>query len=157
MKSKRKLDLASQTGDMTSMIDIVFLLLIFFILMPFKSVESRIESHLPKTGGVGESKIEIVDKIDIKIKLDKNANLDLRSFSGVTVVVNGQKLGSFHSLKSKLEELKENIKTDRSKIPVELNAAENVPFYFILKALDFAKLNEFTQIKYPKLLDPKRM
>lgn len=156
MKNKRKIDIAGQTGDMTSMIDIVFLLLIFFILMPFKSVESRIESHLPKTDGIAISKIEKIDKIDIKIKVDKNAVLDLRSFSGVTIAINGQKLNSFLGLKNKLAEMKANITTDQSKIPVELNADEDVPFYFILKALDFAKLNEFTLIKYPAIIDKKK-
>jgi biopolymer transport protein ExbD len=153
MKSKRKLDLEAQTGDMTSMIDIVFLLLIFFILMPFKSVESRLESHLPKFDGIDPKKSEKIDKIDVKIKLDKNASVDLRTFSGVTVAINGQKISSFLSLKNKLTEMKESIQTDKSKIPLELNADEDVPFYFILKALDFAKLNEFTLIKYPALID----
>lgn len=153
MKSRRKLDLLGQTGDMTSMIDIVFLLLIFFILMPFKSVESRLESHLPKTGGTNHDKIEIIDKIDIKIKVDKNTPIDLRSFSGVTVAINGQKISSFLGLKNRLAEMKESIKIEQSKVPVELNADEDVPFYFILKALDFAKLNEFTLIKYPVLKD----
>lgn len=156
MKNKRKIDIAGQTGDMTSMIDIVFLLLIFFILMPFKSVESRIESHLPKNEGIAISKAEKIDKIDIKIKVDKNATLDLRSFSGVTIAINGQKLTSFLGLKNKLAEMKANIITDQSKIPVELNADEDVPFYFILKALDFAKLNEFTLIKYPAIIDKKK-
>ena len=70
MKKRRNFNVDDQVGDMTSMIDVVFLLLIFFILMPFKSPESRIESHLPKDSGLSQAKSEEepVDKIEIKIK-----------------------------------------------------------------------------------------
>ena len=34
----------------TTMIDIVFLLLIFFILQPFKQPEQKVDSDLPKSG-----------------------------------------------------------------------------------------------------------
>lgn len=36
--------------DMTSMIDVVFLLIIFFILMPPKEMEGQLQSYLPQDG-----------------------------------------------------------------------------------------------------------
>ena len=151
MKKKKELGMAEQMGDMTSMIDVVFLLLIFFILMPFKSVESRIESHLPKDSGQAatKSKEPLVEKIDVRIRRDKDGTINLRQFQGVSVTINGKKLSSFIGLKSRLADLKSGIKIDASKVPVELNADEDVPFYFVLKALDYAKLNGFSFIKYP--------
>lgn len=150
MRKKRNLNLDEQMGDMTSMIDIVFLLLIFFILMPFKSPESRIESHLPKDSGLSQAKSEEepVDKIDIKISREGD-NVDLVTFEGVKVKINGKVIPTFSGLKNRLSDMRANLKIDPAKVPVELNADEDVPFYFVLKALDYAKLNEFSFIKYP--------
>lgn len=36
--------------DITAMIDVVFLLIIFFILMPAKEMDYRLEAHLPEKG-----------------------------------------------------------------------------------------------------------
>lgn len=150
MKKRKKLDVTEATGDMTSMIDIVFLLLIFFILMPFKSPESRIESHLPKDSGLSAAKTEEepVDKIDIKISREGD-NVDLATFAGVKVRINGTAIQTFSGLKNRLSDLRANLKIDPAKVPVELNADEDVPFYFVLKALDYAKINGFSFIKYP--------
>jgi biopolymer transport protein ExbD len=41
--------------DMTSMIDVVFLLIIFFILMPPKEMEGQLQSYLPQDGTPPES------------------------------------------------------------------------------------------------------
>lgn len=152
MRKLRNLNLQEKVGDMTSMIDVVFLLLIFFILMPFKTSESRIESHLPKNSGTSPepSKEKIVEKIDIKIKVNKEVAMNIRNYEGVTVTINGKKLSSFISLNSRLADLRANLKGDLSTIPLELNADENVPFYFVVKALDFAKLNNFSFIKFPQ-------
>ncbi len=149
MRKRRKFDVEDQVGDMTSMIDIVFLLLIFFILMPFKSPESRIESHLPKDSGLSQAKSEEepVEKIDIKISRDDK--VDLATFEGVKVKINGKPIPTFSGLRNRLSEMRAGLKISPAKVPVELNADEDVPFYFVLKALDYAKLNEFSFIKYP--------
>ena len=149
-RKKRELGLQEQVGDMTSMIDVVFLLLIFFILMPFKTSEARIESHLPKNSGRAPTQlIDVpVDKITIEIKVDKTIPVNIHTYEGINVRVNGKKI-SFVGIKAKLAELHAGLKIDASKVPVELNADQDVPFYFILKALDYAKLNNFYFIKYP--------
>lgn len=150
MKKRRPLDQVEKLGDMTSMIDVVFLLLIFFILMPFKTSESRIESHLPKDSGQSAAKSEEppVEKIDVRIAVSKTEKINVQEFKGVSVTING-KATSFSGLKNRFSELRAGVKGDISKTPVELNADEDVPFYFVLKALDYAKLNKFTFIKYP--------
>lgn len=44
-------DIEDVSVDFTPMIDVVFLLIIFFILMPPKEMEGRLQSYLPKEGG----------------------------------------------------------------------------------------------------------
>ena len=150
MRRRKELGLQEMLGDMTSMIDVVFLLLIFFILMPFKAPEARIESHLPKTGdGPGIITQEPIEKIDLRIKLDSATPINTRSFEGVTVTINGKKVTEFVGLKGRLAELQTKLKLDPSKIPVEINADENVPFYFVMKTMDYAKINSFSYIKFP--------
>lgn len=151
MKKRRNLGMQEQMGDMTSMIDVVFLLLIFFILMPFKNTESKIESYLPKTSGQGQGKSdEKNEKIDIRIKvIGDTKSVDLRTYAGVQVSVNGKIQSTFVGLRSRLAEMSNSLGGDLSKIPVEVNADEDVPFFFVLKAVDYAKLNRFTFIKFP--------
>jgi biopolymer transport protein ExbD len=120
-------------------------------LMPFKTSESKLESHLPKDTGPSTQKIDtpIVEKIDIRIKVDKSIPMNARNFEGVSVSINGKKLASFVGLKSRLADIHATLKSDPTKVPVELNADEDVPFYFVIKALDYAKLNNFSTIKFP--------
>lgn len=46
----KKVDQEETNLDMTSMIDVVFLLIIFFILMPPKEMEGQLQSYLPQEG-----------------------------------------------------------------------------------------------------------
>lgn len=151
MKKRKKLELVDKIGDMTSMIDVVFLLLIFFILMPFKTSESRIESHLPKDSGQAKAKSEEppAEKIEVTIKVIKGAKVDVRTLEGIEVKFNGKRLESFVGLRSRFANMRSGLKTDPAKVPVELNADEDVPFYFVMKALDYAKLSNFSFIKFP--------
>lgn len=46
----KEVDQEDVSLDMTSMIDVVFLLIIFFILMPPKEMEGQLQSYLPQEG-----------------------------------------------------------------------------------------------------------
>jgi biopolymer transport protein ExbD len=46
----KEVDQEEVSMDMTPMIDVVFLLIIFFILMPPKKMEGKLESYLPQSG-----------------------------------------------------------------------------------------------------------
>lgn len=46
----KEVDQEETNLDMTSMIDVVFLLIIFFILMPPKEMEGQLQSYLPEDG-----------------------------------------------------------------------------------------------------------
>lgn len=137
-------------GDMTSMIDVVFLLLIFFMVMPFRTPEGRIQSHLPKTSGNAQKPDkEDIEKIEIKIKRNGQA-INSSTYQGIDIKLNGRKI-AFIELQGHLQNLKSNLKINLEKVPVELNADEDVPFVFVMNALDSAKLTGFTFIKFPEV------
>lgn len=58
--------------EMTPMIDVTFLLLIFFVCtIKFKTLEGKLAAYLPKDVGVSASEAEPKEKIDIVIKMEK--------------------------------------------------------------------------------------
>ena len=58
-------------GDMTPMIDIVFQLLIFFMLtIQFKTLEGKLAAYLPKDVGVNPSDTEPKEKVDIRLTVE---------------------------------------------------------------------------------------
>ncbi|PCJ60229.1 MAG: hypothetical protein COA79_08645 [Planctomycetota bacterium] len=149
---RKAFTLEESKGDMTTMIDVVFLLLIFFIVMPFKTPEARIEAHLPKTSGppiINPPPPPDIEKIDIKINRN-GMPINPATFQGIDIKLNGHKI-AFMELRAHLNRLKNKIKVDQHKVPVELNADEDVPFVFVMNALDSAKLNGFTFIKFPEV------
>jgi len=58
--------------QLTSMIDVVFLLLIFFITtLNFRVIEGRLETQLPKDrGGNAGSVQELLEPIEVRVELD---------------------------------------------------------------------------------------
>ena len=65
-------DIANETYEMemTPMIDVTFLLLIFFILtLKFKVLEGKLAAYLPKDVGVNQSEAEIKEKIEIVVRV----------------------------------------------------------------------------------------
>lgn len=62
--------------DMTPMIDVTFLLLIFFIVtLKFKTLEGRLDSNLPKDMGTSSSPLEPIEKVDIIIQVGNPGQL----------------------------------------------------------------------------------
>ena len=56
--------------EMTSMIDVVFLLLIFFLCtLKFKTLEGKLAAYLPKDVGVNTSDAEEIEKVEVVIKV----------------------------------------------------------------------------------------
>ncbi|MCA8944513.1 MAG: biopolymer transporter ExbD, partial [Planctomycetes bacterium] len=53
--------------DMTPMIDVVFLLIIFFLCIEFKTLEAKLPAYLPKDRGSQKTPEEPVEQLSIKI------------------------------------------------------------------------------------------
>ncbi len=56
--------------DMTPMIDVVFLMIIFFICIDFKVLESKLPAYLPKDKGSQNTKVEPQEQLSIKVYVD---------------------------------------------------------------------------------------
>ncbi|MCA8956471.1 MAG: biopolymer transporter ExbD [Planctomycetes bacterium] len=101
--------------DMTPMIDVVFLLIIFFLCIDFKILESKLPAYLPKdTGSRGGGTMEPQEKLRIRIVLDRRGEKTLRPAAKnayywpghkVHFSVGATRADSLDDLKRELEEL----------------------------------------------------
>jgi biopolymer transport protein ExbD len=67
---KRKIEQEPIKADMTPMIDVTFLLLIFFMLtIEFKTLEGLLAAYLPKDVGVNNTEAEPKEKVEIRVKV----------------------------------------------------------------------------------------
>ena len=70
--AKKKAEIEDVPMELTPMIDVVFLLLIFFIVtIKFKVLEGKLETELPKDVGVNTTQAEPKEKVEIKIQVVK--------------------------------------------------------------------------------------
>lgn len=56
--------------DMTPMIDVVFLMIIFFICIDFKVLESKLPAYLPKDKGSQDTKVDPQEQLSIRVFVD---------------------------------------------------------------------------------------
>ncbi|MBM3974628.1 MAG: hypothetical protein FJ301_11065 [Planctomycetes bacterium] len=63
-------------GDMTPMIDVVFLMIIFFICIDFKVLESKLPAYLPKDKGSQSTVVEPQDQLSVRIHVDTDGTKD---------------------------------------------------------------------------------
>jgi biopolymer transport protein ExbD len=70
--------------DLTSMIDVVFLLLVFFLVtLQFRVLEGRFDSHLPKDVGAGaESDRLLIDPLPLHIEVLERGGCRVRLAPG---------------------------------------------------------------------------
>ena len=70
-RKRADIDMSPPKGDMTPMIDVVFQLLIFFMLtIEFKQLEGKLSAYLPKDVGVNAGKMEQPkEKVEIVLRV----------------------------------------------------------------------------------------
>jgi biopolymer transport protein ExbD len=114
---------------MTPMIDVVFLLLIFFLwTSSFQAIETLLPSQLTARGGGaggGEGDLLEEDFEQIVIRITSRPN-------GIAWHINGQPVASLAELQSRLRSLS-SIKPD---LPVIIDPAEDVPFGPVIDVYD---------------------
>ena len=66
MRTRRRRALAEAKPDLTTMIDVTFLLLIFFMCMSFRTLDAHLSASLPP-GGAGESAEPAPERVSIRI------------------------------------------------------------------------------------------
>lgn len=122
---------------MAPMIDVVFLLLIFFMCVSkWKLAEGNLAAELPTEGAVSEAPPEPVDLEKIIIKLQ-------RSGDGVRIRMSDRLCPSFDILTENLKGLRGVVDT-----PVIIDADRDVLFRDAISALNASIKAEFTNVSF---------
>ena len=136
--SRRELEI-----KMTPMIDVVFLLLVFFVwTASFHAVEYLLPSSLSQKQGTGQTvnvdePLPEIEFEDIVVRISFTNNQPAWS-------VNGQPVASLSEVRSRLA-LVADIKIDS---PVILHPDETVPVGNVIDVYDATRLAGFTQIQF---------
>jgi biopolymer transport protein ExbD len=87
--------------QMTPMIDVTFLLLIFFLCsIKFKLLDGKMQTYLPRDLGVNTTPIEVdLEKIEVQMEISKQHALGFR------MAVNGQEMKNLQELYRRLRGL----------------------------------------------------
>lgn len=137
--------------DLTPMIDVTFLLLIFFVLnIKFKSEEGEIEAFLPKNRGQGSGTPQI-DLKEIRVKLlwlDSGGNPTSDNNNGNCVVKINRKtfnnpgddlenpLTDHPVWNSVFEDIRSAKGSGDKAPPCIIDAREQVPYRYVIRALN---------------------
>jgi biopolymer transport protein ExbD len=155
--------------DMTPMIDVTFLLLIFFIVtLKFKILEGRLDAALPKDRGTSTSEAEEIDKIDILIKvaepgelIEEKGTRGLLLYEGREIKVQiGEKKFRYNpfaianaedpvpELTAFLQELLDSPEYSIDETPVSLDARKGVVYGDIVVLLDVVIREKFQKVSF---------
>ena len=128
---------------MTPMIDIIFQLLIFFLLTPtFQSHEGYLTTNLPRDQGPNRAPQDILERIKIELLDEGNEG------QGVSIVLNDtQSLGdNFEGLRSALEGYRaQGLQPSH---PILIAPTMAVRHKFVVRAFDAAVTARFTSIHF---------
>jgi len=69
-------------ADMTPMIDVVFLMIIFFICIEFKVLESKLDAFLPTDKGSQSTVVEPEEQLAIKIHVESSGAKNYEKYGG---------------------------------------------------------------------------
>lgn len=146
--------------EMTPMIDVTFLLLIFFMCtLKFKTLEGKLAAYLPKDVGVNTTQAEPIEKVDITLKVRSSGNklnpLDLSPMTGPGRFVYDQSrvieysVGPFKttSLDELLTRLKMLRKQDEER-PATIDALPGTVYGDVVPVLDAALEAHFEEITF---------
>ena len=127
-------------GQFTSMIDMVFLLVIFFIVQPFKEQERRMKSEIPQEN-TSMSEPTIIPPIHIQVmRLGENSGgwrVDNQQLHAITN----------HALLPGIIRKQAN---DDTSIPVTIAPDARVKVDYVLKALDACALAGMQKVGFAK-------
>ena len=138
--ARKKAEIEEVPMELTPMIDVVFLLLIFFIVtMKFKVLEGKLETELPKDVGVNPQEIdEILEKIEIDIQPDKSREY------GILLLVNSRKMESFAAFRDELARWK---KVDDD-TKATLYPSSTINYEQVIKVIDQCLMADLTDITF---------
>jgi biopolymer transport protein ExbD len=130
--------------QITPLIDIVFLLLIFFMCsMKFKTLERKVAAFLPKDRGLAKTKIKLEEKPKITVELKRK-----QGEKATRVKLLDSEIGiddrGFQELDRRIAQISAADKT----LPGEINAWAEVPHGHVVRAIDAFMKNEVFDITF---------
>jgi biopolymer transport protein ExbD len=123
---------ADATCDLTSMIDIAFLLIIFFLALPMRRLDFKLESFLPKGLGPRPSIATPEDPIHIRVR---------RTGDALTFAVGDRAAATPGELRPTLRKL-------GAERPYEIDATPNVPWKGVVGVVDVLKEIGCTEVRF---------
>ena len=89
------------TLNMTPMIDVVFLMIIFFICIEFKVLESKLNAFLPTDKGSQSTVVEPQEQLSIKIHVERKGTADYGKNGPGVNIGTGTSIGFCDNLKNR--------------------------------------------------------
>ncbi len=134
MKKRQQLKEAKPRLQITSMIDVVFLLLVFFLCSPFKIPEGELDSLLPKDGGVEESSPDDKDRVPVVIWLKKARGAVPEIWVGTRYCVEARENGEprFDRLAAYLRDWE----TDNGKAVVRIRSDRQIGYKYVVSTVN---------------------
>ncbi len=128
------------TMQMTPMIDVTFLLLIFFMCsIKFKLLDGKLAAYLPRDVGVNATPAdEMLEKIDIDIKLSDSAR------HGFTMAINGKKMPTL----SRFCEVVRDYRRNDPEAKATIYAHKGVQYGHVVKIVNECLRARMTQITF---------
>lgn len=132
------------SSSFTSMIDIVFLLLIFFILQPFKETELKLGASLPQSGAPS-SESTAPPKVDIKVQIrpvPANPN-------GAMYIIDGRTVGMASTrVYNRIAGVLIQRSNGDKDAPISILPSGNVNFQHVLRVLDACYRAKMPNVKF---------
>ncbi len=145
--------------EMTPMIDVTFLLLIFFIVtLKFKTLEGRLDAALPKDRGTSSSQAEEIEKVDVILQVANPGQLvpdpstatqsrpegRLLHYSGrrIRYTIGGSEFTNLEEVHRFLD------KFDKEETPVTIDARKGTIYEDVVKVLDVVIELGFKQVAF---------
>jgi biopolymer transport protein ExbD len=164
MAAVKKVPRESCELPLTPMIDVVFLLNIFFVCVQFRALAGQLEARLPKTPGIVNrirSEEELLDN-NIWVRVETPPAWKERSAADETtgslneaglaqpvlISVNGQPVSDFDALQYELASRKFRLEADGLKALVILELAPGLMFQNVVSTVNAAKKARFSAISF---------
>ena len=138
-------DHTEATLDITPTIDVVFLLLIFFIAtIRLPAPEANIRAFLPRTE---EAPAEAAMEAEPEETEDETVIRITMRGTGVLLLNGAPVAGGFRELDSQLGVLR-RVSVEGVETKVVIDAGPDVPYYFVVNALDICGKHRFTNVAF---------
>jgi biopolymer transport protein ExbD len=150
--------------EMTPMIDVTFLLLIFFLLtLKFKILEGKLAAYLPKDVGNQTTSSDVIEKVEIKLTvLEAGTKMDpqdpTKPWNGETRFeyvgrkiryhVGPQKTEDVRVLKERIQRLYDQAKRTGETRPMTIDARKGICYKDVIQVLDAAVEIGFEDITF---------